>query len=90
MHGHPRSKQRYTEDDWTVLDNPAARNHHMRSKAMAARLARDLAGDSALIQFEPRRSAFRIFKTPEFGIDESCYATFAARIHEPSRNWHDL
>jgi dihydroflavonol-4-reductase len=44
-YGHPRSRQVFTEDDWTVLDGPAGRADYFRSKTLAEqagwRLARD-------------------------------------------------
>ncbi|MFB9279361.1 NAD-dependent epimerase/dehydratase family protein [Cohnella cellulosilytica] len=45
-YGYPRSKQRFTEDDWTVVDGPAGRNDYFRSKTMAEKLAWDLAADA--------------------------------------------
>lgn len=44
-YGFPRSKQRFTEDDWTVLDGAAGRNDYFRSKTLAERRAWDLASD---------------------------------------------
>jgi len=44
-YGHPRSKQHFTEDDWTVLDGPAGKNDYFRSKTLAERLAWDTVGD---------------------------------------------
>lgn len=44
-YGYPRSRTRFTEDDWTRLDGPAGRNDYFRSKTLAERLAWDLAGD---------------------------------------------
>jgi nucleoside-diphosphate-sugar epimerase len=46
-YGHPRTKQRFTEDDWTVLEGPAGMNDYFRSKTLAERLAWELAGDPA-------------------------------------------
>lgn len=46
-YGFPRSKQRFTEDDWTVLEGAAGRNDYFRSKTLAERLAWDLAADPA-------------------------------------------
>ncbi len=44
-YGFPRSKQRFTEDDWTVLDGAARKNDYFRSKTLAEKLAWELAGD---------------------------------------------
>ncbi len=44
-YGFPRSKQRFTEDDWTVLDGAAGKNDYFRSKTLAEKLAWDLAAD---------------------------------------------
>jgi dihydroflavonol-4-reductase len=51
-YGFPRSKQRFTEDDWTVLDCAAGKNDYFRSKTLAEKLAWDLAGDP---EVNPRR-----------------------------------
>lgn len=47
-YGHPATKQRFTEDDWTVLDGPAGRNDYMRSKTLAERRAWELVADPAV------------------------------------------
>jgi nucleoside-diphosphate-sugar epimerase len=47
-YGHPRTKQRFTEDDWTILDGPAGKNDYFRSKTLAEMLAWELAGDAVL------------------------------------------
>lgn len=44
-YGFPRSKQRFTEDDWTVLDGPAGKNDYFRSKTLAEKRAWELASD---------------------------------------------
>lgn len=44
-YGHPRSKQHFTEDDWTVLDGAAGKNDYFRSKTLAERLAWDTVSD---------------------------------------------
>ncbi|WP_261540451.1 NAD-dependent epimerase/dehydratase family protein [Burkholderia multivorans] len=44
-YGHPRAKQHFTEDDWTVLDGPAGKNDYFRSKTLAERLAWDMVSD---------------------------------------------
>ena len=44
-YGHPRSKQQFTEDDWTVIDSAAGKNDYLRSKTLAEKLAWDLARD---------------------------------------------
>lgn len=44
-YGHPRAKQHFTEDDWTVLDGAAGKNDYFRSKTLAERLAWDMVGD---------------------------------------------
>lgn len=51
-YGFPRSKQRFTEDDWTVLDGAAGKNDYFRSKTLAERLAWNLVRDPAA---NPRR-----------------------------------
>jgi dihydroflavonol-4-reductase len=47
-YGHPRSKQRFDEDDWTSLEGPAGANDYFRSKTLAEKLAWDLTGDPTL------------------------------------------
>jgi nucleoside-diphosphate-sugar epimerase len=47
-YGHPRAKQHFTEDDWTVLDGAAGKNDYFRSKTLAERLAWDMVGDSKI------------------------------------------
>lgn len=47
-YGHPRSKQRFTEDDWTQLDGPAGRNDYFRSKTLAEQAAWRLVRDPGL------------------------------------------
>ncbi|HEY0713394.1 MAG TPA: NAD-dependent epimerase/dehydratase family protein [Polyangia bacterium] len=44
-YGHPRTKQYFTEDDWTVLDGPTGGIDYMRSKTLAERRAWALAAD---------------------------------------------
>ncbi len=47
-YGYPRSRQHFTEDDWTNLDGDAGRFDYFRSKTLAERLAWDLARDRNL------------------------------------------
>jgi nucleoside-diphosphate-sugar epimerase len=44
-YGYPKSKQQFTEDDWTVLEGPVGRNDYFRSKTLSERLAWRLARD---------------------------------------------
>jgi nucleoside-diphosphate-sugar epimerase len=44
-YGHPRAKQHFTEEDWTVLDSAAGKNDYFRSKTLAERLAWDMVSD---------------------------------------------
>lgn len=45
-YGFPRSKQRFTEADWTVLEGAAGKNDYFRSKTLAEKLAWDLIRDA--------------------------------------------
>ncbi len=47
-YGHPRSKQRFDEDDWTNPKGPAGANDYFRSKTLAEKLAWDLVSDPTL------------------------------------------
>jgi nucleoside-diphosphate-sugar epimerase len=47
-YGFPRAKQRFTEEDWTVLEGAAGKNDYFRSKTLAERLAWDLVRDPAV------------------------------------------
>jgi nucleoside-diphosphate-sugar epimerase len=44
-YGFPRAKQRFTEDDWTVLTGAAGKNDYFRSKTLAEKSAWKLATD---------------------------------------------
>lgn len=44
-YGFPRSKQRFTEDDWTQLNGAAGKNDYFRSKTLAEKLAWELIND---------------------------------------------
>lgn len=46
-YGYPRSRQRFTEDDWTDLSGDAGRFDYFRSKTLAERLAWEMARDPA-------------------------------------------
>jgi nucleoside-diphosphate-sugar epimerase len=46
--GHPRSKRRFTEKDWTPLDGVAGANPYFASKTVAERLAWEMINDPAL------------------------------------------
>lgn len=56
-YGHPRSKQRFTEDDWTDLSGPAGRNDYFRSKTLAEKAAWRIVGDPAL---NPRKTPMTV------------------------------
>jgi dihydroflavonol-4-reductase len=45
--GHSRTKRRFSEDDWTPLDGPAAANPYFASKTAAERLSWAMAADRA-------------------------------------------
>lgn len=44
-YGHPRSKRRFTEADWTRLNGPGGRSDYFRSKTLAEELAWALSRD---------------------------------------------
>ncbi len=46
-YGYPRSRQHFTEDDWTDLSGAAGRFDYFRSKTLAEKLAWEMAGDPA-------------------------------------------
>jgi dihydroflavonol-4-reductase len=46
--GHPRAKERFSEDDWSVLKGSVGRFDYIRSKTMAEKLAWEFASDPSL------------------------------------------